>query len=83
MKEALKTRVKSSRDKAETPDKSDSSSLNKIKEVQKPLQNNDLKSYFAEKLSANFAEIDKKAEHNQAQQSNEAPVKKRSYGRSR
>ena len=62
-----------------TQDKSVSSSLNKIKEVQKTLQNNDLKSYFAEKLSAKFDEIDKKAEHNQAQE----PAKKRSYGRSR
>ncbi len=79
MKEALKTRVKSSRERAETPDKSVSSSLDKIKEVQKPLQNNDLKSYFAEKLSAKFDEVDKKAEHNQAQE----PAKKRSYGRSR
>lgn len=83
MKEALKTRVKSSRERAETPDKSVSSSLDKIKEVQKPLKNNDLKSYFAEKLSSKFDEIDKKAVENQAQQSNEAPVKKRSHSRSR
>ncbi len=75
----LVNRVKSSRDKAETPDKSVSSSLDKIKEVQKPLKNNDLKSYFAEKLSANFAEIDKKAVETQAQE----VTKKRSYGRSR
>lgn len=78
MKEALKTRVKSSREKAEAPE-SDSSSLKRIKEVQKPLQNNDLKSYFAEKLSAKFDEVDKKAVLEQAQE----PVKKRSYGRSR
>lgn len=58
--------------------KSDSSSLNKIKEVQKPLQNNDLKSYFAEKLSAKFDEVDKKAVLEQAQE----PVKKRSFSRS-
>lgn len=65
---------------AGTQDKSVSSSLNKIKEVQKThMQNNDLKSYFAEKLSAKFDEVDKKAEHNQAQE----PAKKRSYGRSR
>ncbi len=75
----LVNRVKSSRERAETPDKSVSSSLNKIKEVQKPLQNNDLKSYFAEKLSAKFDEVDKKALENQAQE----PTKKRSYGRSR
>ena len=64
---------------ARTQDKSDSSSLNKIKEVQKPLQNNDLKSYFAEKLSAKFDEVDKKAVLEQAQEH----TKKRSYGRSR
>ena len=63
MKEALKTRVKSSREKAEAPDKSDSSSLNRIKEV----QNNDLKAYAKAEL----------------EQSNDAPVKKRSKGRER
>ena len=60
-------------------DKSDSSSFNKTKEVQKTLKNNDLKSYFAEKLSAKFDEIDKRAVENQAQEA----TKKRSYGRSR
>lgn len=64
---------------ASTQDKSVSSSLDKIKEVQKPLKNNDLKSYFAEKLSSKFDEIDKKAVIEQAQE----PTKKRSYGRSR
>lgn len=58
--------------------KSDSSSFNKTKEVQKNLKNNDLKSYFAEKLSAKFDEIDKRAVENQAQEA----TKKRSYGRS-
>ena len=64
---------------ARTQDKSDSSSFNKTKEVQKPLKNNDLKSYFAEKLSSKFDEIDKKAVENQTQEA----TKKRSYGRSR
>ena len=65
---------------ASTQDKSVSSSLNKIKEVQKPLQNNDLKSYFAEKLSAKFDEVDKKSE---LEVSNEAPAKKQSKERER
>ena len=64
---------------ASTQDKSDSSSFKRIKEVQKPLKNNDLKSYFAEKLSSKFDEIDKKAVENQTQEA----TKKRSYGRSR
>ena len=63
---------------AGTQDKSVSSSLNKIKEVQKTLKNNDLKSYFAEKLSAKFDEVDKKAVLEQAQE----PAKKRSHSRS-
>ena len=77
--EALETRITASRERAETPDKSVSSSLDKIKEVQKPLKNNDLKSYFAEKLSSKFDEIDKKAVLEQAQE----PAKKRSHSRSR
>ena len=64
---------------AGTQDKSVSSSLNKIKEVQKTLKNNDLKSYFKSKLSAKFDEVEKKAE---LEQSNETPAKKRS-GRER
>ena len=72
--EELQTRITASRDKAESPE-SDSSSFNKIKEVQKTLKNNDFKS----KLSAKFDEIDKRAVENQAQEA----TKKRSYGRSR
>jgi len=61
---------------AGTQDKSVSSSFNKTKEVQKTLKNNDLKSYFAEKLSAKFDEVDK-------QQELQAPAKKRSHSRDR
>lgn len=85
--EELQTRIKSSRERAETPDKSDSSSFNKIKKVQEESKSssieryNDLKAYVkSTKLSAKFDEIDKKSE---LEVSNEAPVKKRSQGRER
>lgn len=85
--EELQTRIKSSRERAETPDKSDSSSFNKIKKVQEESKSssieryNDLKAYVkSTKLSAKFDEIDKKSE---LEQSNEAPAKKQSKGRER
>lgn len=85
--EELQTRITASRDKAEAPEKSDSSSFNKIKKVQEESKSssieryNDLKAYVKSiNLSAKFAEIDKKVE---LEQSNEAPAKKQSKGRER
>ena len=81
----METRIKASRDRAETPDKSDSSSFNKIKKVQEESKSssieryNDLKAYVkSTKLSSKFDEIDKKSE---LEVSNAA--KKQSKGRER
>ena len=83
----MQTRITASRDKAEAPEKSDSSSFNKIKKVQEESKSssieryNDLKAYVkSTKLSAKFDEIDKKSE---LEVSNEAPAKKQSKGRER